>query len=138
MDNTFGYKLNALKLARNLTSAELAHKAGISEGLLSGLIHNQRVIGEYTARKIGQALQLHGEELEDFVFAAINNCSEKTLASSKHYPAELINLVAGKLHEQGILPTEISRCIRKEKDADAAIYLNDGREALIKLEFAFA
>jgi transcriptional regulator with XRE-family HTH domain len=138
INNTFGDKLNTLKTARGLTSAELAHRAGIGEGLLSGLIHGQRVIGECTARKIGRALQLHGEELEDFVYAAINNCSEKTLASSKRYPAELINLVAGILQESGILPDTIIRCARKEKDADAALYLKNGGKALIRLELAFA
>ena len=138
LSNTFGNKLNNLKIARGLSSVELARKAGISEGLLSGLIHDQRVIGEYTARKIGNALQLTGNALEEFVYAAINNCSEKVLESSKQYPAELINLVARKLQENGIVPSEINRCVRNEKDADAALYLKDGRQATISLELAFA
>ena len=138
MINTFGNKLNNLKIARGLSSVELARKSGISEGLLSGLIHDQRVIGEYTARKIGNALQLVGIELEEFIYSAINNCSEKVLESSKHYPAELINLVACKLQERGIAPDEINRCVRNEKNADAALTLNDGSEAKIRLELAFA
>ena len=81
MNNTFGNKLNELKIARGLSSVELAQKAGISEGLLSGLIHDQRVIGEYSAKKIGNALQLTADELESFVYAAINNCSEKNIGS---------------------------------------------------------
>lgn len=107
MDNTFGNKLNSLKIARGLSSVELARKAGISEGLLSGLIHDHRVIGEYTARKIGYALQLTGNELEDFIYSAINNCSEKTLLASKKYPAELINLIACKLQKEGITPNTL-------------------------------
>ena len=138
MINTFGNRLNKLKIARGLSSVELARKAGISEGLLSGLIHDQRVIGEYAAKKIGNALQLTGSELEEFVYAAINNCSEKVLEASKHYPAELINLVASRLQESGITPDEINRCVRKEDGADAALTLKDGRQATISLELAFA
>ena len=136
--NTFGNQLSVLKAGRGLTSAELAHRAGISEGLLSGLIHDQRVIGEYTANKIGNALQLTGNELEEFVYTAINGCSEKVLQSSKNYPAELLNLIASELRTLGIFPEKISRCIRKPaaKDADAALYLDDGKEALIRLEVA--
>ena len=137
MDITFGNKLNNLKVARGLSSRDLAHRAGISEGLVSGLIHDQRIIGEYMARKIGNALQLAGEELELFVYAAINNSSERTLESSKRYPAELINLVAGKLQSIGILPATIKSCVRKDQDAGAAIYLKDGSKARITLELAF-
>ena len=138
MDNNFGTKLNNLKIARGLSSVELAHRAGISEGLLSGLIHDQRVIGEYQARKIGNALQLKGNELEEFVYAAINNCSEKVLASSKKYPARLINLVTAKLQERGIAPDEIHRCVCDGNNADASLFLKDGSQATIRLELAFA
>ena len=137
MNSTFGNKLNNLKIARGLSSVELARKAGISEGLLSGLIHEQRVIGEYTANKIGKALQLTGNELEEFVYAAINNCSEKILEASKKYPAELINRFTSTLQERGIEPEHISCCVRKEKDADAALFLKDGSKTKIKLELAF-
>ena len=140
MNTFFGNKLNNLRTTRGLSSVELAHRANISEGLLSGLIHGQRVIGEYTANKIGNALQLTGIELEEFVYAAINNCSEKILESSKKYPAELLNLIACELQALGILPDKISRCIRKPaaSDVNAALYLEDGREALIRLEVAVA
>ncbi len=117
---------------------ELARKSGISEGLLSGLVHDQRVIGEYTARKIANALQLSGIELEEFIYAAINNCSEKILESSKPYPAILLNLIACKLKESGITPEKISRCVRNENDADASLFLKNGSEARITLELAFA
>ena len=137
VNNTFGKKLNKLKIAHGLSSAELAHRAGIGEGLLSGLIHDQRVIGDFTARKIGKALQLTGDEMETFIYSAINNCSEKILESSKDYPAELINLVAGKLKANGISPDKISGCRRQQEGADAALYLSDGSEARITLELAF-
>ena len=71
------------------------------------------------------------------MYAAINNCSEKVLESSKKYPAELINLVTSTLQERGIEPEHIACCVRKEKDADAALFLKDGSKTKIKLELAF-
>ena len=136
-NNTFANKLNSLRLARHLTTGELAIKAGVGQPLISGLISGDRVIGEYSARKIGAALQLTGDAMEDFVYSAINGCSEKVLHESKDYPAELLNLIACKLQSLGILPNKIDRCVRNEKDADAALYLEDGSKARIKLELAF-
>ena len=136
-NNIFAEKLNSLRKARHLTTGELATKAGVGQPLISGLISGDRIIGEYSARKIGTALQLMGSELEDFIYMAINGCSEKVLQQSKAYPAELLNLIACKLQNHGILPHKISRCIRNENDADAALYLEDGSEARIKLELAF-
>ena len=133
-NHTFAHKLNSLRQARHLTTRELATKAGVGQPLISGLISGDRVIGEYTARKIAAALQLTGRELEDFVYLAINNCSEKTLEASKKYPAELINLVTEKLQSSGVLPEQINWCVRKSKDADAALFLKDGSEARIRLE----
>ena len=139
-NNTFGIKLNNLRTSRHLTSAELADRASVPPSLISGLQSGTRVVGEYTARKIGKALHLTGEELEDFIYLAINGCSEKVLNASKAYPAILINLVASKLQEQGISPDEINQCVRRPKknDADAALYLDNGKEAFIKLEVAYA
>lgn len=139
-NNTFANKLNALRIARHLTTSELARKAGVGQPLISGLISGDRIIGEYSARKIGAALQLVGNDLEDFVYLAINGCSQKVLQQSKDYPAELLNLIASKLQLLGILPDRISRCTREPaaKEADAAVYLDDGKEALIRLEVAIA
>ena len=135
-NNTFGNKLNSLRLERNLTVQELAKLAGISQPLVSNLQNGHRVIGEYTAKKIGTALQLHGKELEDFIYLAINGCTEKVLTASKNYPAEILNLIAVELSSLGILPAKIDHCIRQSEDADAALHLNDGRSALIRLEVA--
>ena len=138
-NSTFSNRLNTLRQARNLTVRELAQHAGVSGGLISGLIHNYRVIGELTARKIGEALQLSGAELENFIYLAINNCSEKILETSKPYPAEILNLVASELYFLGVMPDSICGCIRKPAfdDADASLLLTDGRKATINLEVAF-
>lgn len=136
MDNNFATKLYNLRTSHHLTSAELAIKANVPPSLISGLQSGNRVIGEYNARKIGKALHLTGDELEEFIYLAISQCSEKVLTASKNYPAAIINLVASKLQEQGILPEKISQCVRRPKknDADAALYLDDGKEAFIKVE----
>ena len=137
MNNTFGNTLNTLRQARHLTVQQLANLAGVSQPLISNLINNNRVIGEYTARKIATALQLSGEEFDSFIFLAINGCTEKVLNSSKDYPAEILNLIAGELSALGILPGNIARCVRHPKaDADAALYLNNGKHAFINVEVA--
>ena len=137
MNDTFANKLKTLKQARNLTVQELAEKAGVSGGLISGIIHGYRVIGEKTARKIATALNLQGQELEDFIHLALNNgCTEKVLNSSKGFPSEVLNLVAGELNALGISPSKIQRCVRKSADADAALYLEDGKSAYINVEVA--
>jgi hypothetical protein len=95
------------------------------------------VIGEFNARKIGKALQLDGDELESFIYMAINNCSEKVLNEYQGYPAEVLNLIADRLATAGIVPGSIRTCVRKATDADAALYLDDGKAALINVEVAY-
>ena len=135
-NNTFGNTLNKLRQERNLTVQELAKLSNVSQPFISNLIHGHRIVGEYTARKIGTALQLHGKEWEDFIFLAINGCTEKVLTASKNYPAEILNLIAVELSSLGILPAKINRCVRQSEDADAALHLNDGRAAYINIEVA--
>ena len=137
MNTSFANKLNTFRQERNLSVQELAQKAGVSGGLISGLLHGYRIIGEKTARKIATALNLQGEELEDFIHSALNNgCTEKVLYSSKGYPSEVLNLVAGQLNALGILPDRIKQYVRKTDDADAALYLEDGKSAYINIEVA--
>jgi transcriptional regulator with XRE-family HTH domain len=134
--NTFANTLNALRKERHLTVRELSKLANVGEPLISGLQQGNRRIGECAARKLGTALKLIGQELDTFIYQAINNCSEKVLNSSKAYPAELLNLVAGELNSLGISPDWIARCVRKPQNADATVFLNDGRSATINLEVA--
>ena len=140
MNTSFANTLNHLRNARHLTATELAARAEVPQSLISGLETGNRVIGEYAARKIGKALQLQGTALDDFIYQAINDCSEKVLTTFKDYPAVLINLVAAKLQEQGILPDRINQCVRRTagNDADAALSLDNGQEAFIKLEVDYA
>ena len=135
---TFANTLNTLRKERHLTVRELSKLAKMGQPLISGLQQGNRRIGEYAARKLGTALQLKDEELDDFIYQAINDCSEKVLNSSKAYPAELLNLVAGELDSLGIMPDKITKCVRKSKNADATLILNDGRSATINLEIAVA
>jgi transcriptional regulator with XRE-family HTH domain len=135
----FAERLNTLRKQRLLTVQELAASAGVPPSLVSGLQSGNRVIGEFVARKLAKALHLDGEESESFVYLAINGCSEKVLQSSKRYPAELLNLIAGELLARGISPDRISHCIRKPQfsEADAALYLDDGNAALINVQVSF-
>ena len=135
-NNTFGNKLNALRQERNLTVQELAKRAGISQPLVSNLQNGHRVIGEYTAKKIGAALQLHGKELEEFIYLAINGCTEKVLTAAKHYPAEILNLIAVELNSLGISPDKIVHCTRESSGASTTLYFADGNTASIGVDVA--
>jgi transcriptional regulator with XRE-family HTH domain len=134
---TFGNRLNTLRKQRNLTVHQLAKLAGVHKSLISGLNTDSRVIGEYNARKIGNALQLDGNELDNFIYLAINQCSEKILEQYKGCPAEVLNLVGDILAKAGIAPNRIKACVRKPSDADATLYLDDGKAALINVEVAY-
>jgi transcriptional regulator with XRE-family HTH domain len=136
---TFGETLNRRRKELGLTVEELAKAAGVYESLISSLNNDKRVIGEISARKIGRALQLTGDDLEDFVYQAINNCSERVLSGFKQYPAEVLNATATVLALSGISPDSIRRCVRKATaaDPDVTIYLNDGKSASINVEVAY-
>ena len=139
MQNTFGNTLTTLRARLNLTVQDLANKAKVNPTLVSGLQNAKRQIGENNARKLGSALNLSGGELENFVYAAINECSERVMDDCKMYPAEVLNLCARHLQEQGISGEQISRCVLKPKlqdgrEPDAVVYLIDGRTALIELK----
>jgi transcriptional regulator with XRE-family HTH domain len=134
--DTFPERLNALRKAQHLTTRQLAKRAGVYQPLISSLETGHRVIGERNARQIGEALRLTGKELEDFVYLAVNQCTEKVLNEFKGYPAELLNLIAAELRGMGILPERIKQCVRnamKDKHASAAVYLDNGKTAVINL-----
>ena len=122
-----------------MTVYDLAKAAEVPQSLISGLNTNNRVIGEYAARKIGRALDLDGEELESFIYLAINNCTERVLDKYKGCPAEILNLVADLLEKAGITPDCIKSCVRKpeSREADAALYLDNGMAALINVEVKY-
>ena len=139
--NTFGEKLNQLRIQRKLTGNQLAALARVPASLISGLQHNDRTIGENNARKIGVALALNDQELEDFVYLAINNATDKVLFAHREYQAEVLNLLADRLLSIGYPPEKIDRCIYRPKfkdaEADAALILADGKTALIDLKITY-
>jgi transcriptional regulator with XRE-family HTH domain len=135
----FGERLKQLRTERGLTERELAKAAQVYQSLISGLENEKRIIAERSARKIGLALGLADAALEDFIYLAINNSTQRVLANSKLYPAEVLNLGATLLALSGISPESIARCVRKSDPADANVMLvlNDGKAAVIKMEVAY-
>lgn len=132
---SFGDTLNKLRKARNLTVQQLADRAGVGQSLISGLQTGHRVVGENNARKIAQALNLSGEDFEEFVYLAINDCTERVLCDFRKYPAEVLNLIADELQSFGITPEVITHCARGT--AGTTVYLKDGREASINAEVVY-
>jgi len=140
MNREFSTLLQQLRLSANLTNEQLAHLADVPESLLSGLQNGNRRVGEYQARKIGLALELEGEALEQFIYRAINTCTEKVLNASKDYPAELLNLLAVQLRQSGILAEAISDFTIKGNDQEQNIVLRlaSGAKASLKTQLVCA
>jgi transcriptional regulator with XRE-family HTH domain len=129
MNNTFSSHLQQLRKNATLTNRELADLADVPESLISGLQNNNRRVGEYQARKIGLALKLEGAALDDFIYEAINTCTEKVLDAFVGYPAELLNLLASQLRKAGILPETIYDYT--VSDGDVSLTLTDGKKATL-------
>ena len=136
MNSPFSQTLQTLRADAKLTNYELACLADVPESLISGLQNNRRRVGEYQARKIGKALKLTGEALEDFVYSAVNTCTEKILTDAKPYPSRLLNLVALQLHRAGIRAESIFDCnvAGDEHEQDVTLTLGSGRTATLKTQ----
>jgi len=140
MKEQFSELLSKLRKQARLTNIQLAELADVSRSLIPGLQSGKRRIGEYQARKLGAALGLTGKVLEDFVYAAINTCTEKVLEESKAYPAELLNVAAKQLRMAGIEPHQVHQCIISEdkQESHVSIMLRDGTKAQLETKIALA
>ena len=138
MISSFSENLKRLRHSANLTNKALGELANVPESLVSGVQAGSRRIGEKQARKIGGALGLHGAELEEFVLAAIDTCSEKVLDAVLSYPAKLINFLPLVLQRIGINAFALSDCsvTGDERAQTMKLGLNDGEtiQLTIKLE----
>lgn len=140
MNVQFSSQLHKLRTDAKLTNLELARLAGVPESLISGLQNGNRRVGEYQARKIGRALKLTGNELEQFVYTAINTCTEKVLGDAKAYPSQLLNLVALQLHRAGISADSIFDCdiSGNPYGQDVTLMLGGGKTATLKTQLLCA
>jgi hypothetical protein len=136
MNEPFSSQLYRLRTNAKLTNAGLAQRADVPESLISGLQNDNRRVGEYQARKIGRALNLHGERLEEFVLRAIDTSTEKILNDAKPYPAELLNLLAMQLRGAGIHADAIHAfdITGSQNVQDIHLTLNSGRQATLKTQ----
>lgn len=136
----FAHQLKALRQQAKLTNRELARLARVPESLISGLQNHNRQLGEFQARKIGAALRLTDEDLEQFVYAAVDTCTEKMLNDSKPYPAQLLNLLAIQLQRAGIQAEAIlGLSIAGDESArDVNLTLRNGRRVTLKTQVVCA
>jgi transcriptional regulator with XRE-family HTH domain len=139
MKEQFSQTLYKLRTQAGLTNQSLANRANVPESLISGLQNNNRRIGEYQARKLGNALGLHDDSLEDFVLQAIDTCSQKVLQEAFPYPAQLLNHLALQLNRAGIAAENV-REITITSDllaSDITLILDDDRRATIETNITF-
>ena len=136
MNEPFSTYLYSLRKNAKLTNAQLGQLADVPESLISGLQNDNRRVGEYQARKIGRALNLHGERLEEFVLRAIDTSTEKVLKETRDYPAELLNLLAQQLKRAGIAAKAIRRFNIQgdESEQHITLTLNTGQEATLRTQ----
>lgn len=100
--SAFPKHLSELRAAAQLTVRALAERAGVPHSLIAGLQTGNRRVGENNARRIGLALGLQGRDLEQFIYCAIDTCTEKVLEDAKPYPSEILNLLPMQLKTAGI------------------------------------
>jgi hypothetical protein len=131
MNEPFSLQLQQLRANAKLTNHELGRLADVPESLISGLQNDSRRVGEYQARKIGNALRLTGETLDLFIYDAINTCTEKVLNEAKAYPARLLNLLAVQLRQAGVFAESIRDCTvaGDEHQQDVTLLLGNGKTA---------
>ena len=137
---SFSRTLQALRTSAKLTNHELARLAEVPESLISGLQNDNRRIGEYQAMKIAKALKLSGEKLEQFIYDAINGCTEKILNTAKPYHSQLLNLVAVQLHRAGIPANSIRDfdISGDEQCQDVTLILGGGKKATLRTQLLCA
>lgn len=140
MNEPFSSQLYRLRTNAQLTNEELGQLADVPASLISGLQNDNRRVGEYQARKIGRALNLHGDRLEEFVLRAIDTCTQKVLSEAKDYPAELLNLLAKQLRRAGIHAESIHAfdITGDETDQGVTLQLGSGRKAILTTHLACA
>ena len=136
MKNEFPEVLIKLRKQATLTTVELAELSDVPRSLISGLENNTRRIGEMQATRLGKALGLKGKALQEFIYLAINTCTEKVLVESKGYPSEIINLVTRQLRQAGILPEQVDAY--EVDGSNISLLLNNGREAKVETRLAYA
>lgn len=136
----FGNLLSRLREREELSNRELAAKADVPHSLIAGLQSGRRRVGEMQALRIGNALGLNGVDLDSFVMAAVNTCSEKVLKQANEYPSTFLNLVAKQLRVAGILPKNLRtfQINGSESRQEVKLYLNDGRVAQLSSTLQFA
>lgn len=140
MNTEFASRLTRLRTTARLTNRELARLSDVPTSTVAGLQTGSRRIGEYQARKLGKAFNLAGEELEEFVLQAINECTEKILTDSLPYPSHLLNLLAVQLKKAGIGAEsihefEISGDDRKQ---DVRFILGSGKSVTLTTHLQYA
>lgn len=115
--------LRQLRERANLTNAELADMADVPRSLVSGLETGNRRAGEFVARKLGQALGLEDEELQEFILASIDMGTDKVLFDIRRYPSKVLNMSGLSLKKANISPENISDCTVEALDDKIRMYL---------------
>ena len=136
----FRIYLSQLRTSIGLSNRELAARAGVPHSFIAGLQSGSRRVGEIQARKIGIALGLDGDALDQFILLAVDTCTEKVLCDAKGYPASLLNLIARQLRSAGILPELLSRCAIQDagNSQHISLHLHNGKTAHLMTQLAIS
>lgn len=119
-----------------LTNRALAISADVPSSLIAGLQSGNRRVGESQARRIGIALGLKDEKLEDFVLQALDTCTKRVLQSAKDYPAALLNFIPKILQNIGVSARQIECFTMRDDGIDFS--LANGQSAKVTLTIADA
>ena len=134
MVNDFPELLATLQKRANLNDTQLAQKAGVPRTLVCDARNNKKKVGQTQSTKLGKALGVTGNDLQSFIFSAMNAAHDKLLEEYTDTPAEIVNLLPQQLKLAGIKPGDFSECkiVATEGECHVAITMCDGRKVMLE------
>ena len=121
----------------------LARKAGVSFALLTCIENARRGAGRSTLERLGAALALSGDALENFILDGLVICKrERVLKEAEGFPARVLNALALALRRVGVVPEIVAGCETVQQtgqtppEADLVVYLKGGRRVNVAFKIA--
>jgi len=134
----FGGLLKRLRTQRNLTLRALHALSGVVYSMISCIEAGDRAAGGDAARRMADALNLVGEERQQFLFAAAaTRRKDRLVEYARTLAPELVNFVPSVLSRLGINLEAVDSCeVRNNVDGERQQILPQMQAAVSQVEQA--